>query len=198
MGHVRDSLPLHLTWAPQVRANLRSFAAAFQEYYPRGNIRYAVKASCHRALLRVVDEEGCGADVTSPFEVRCSLEAGMDPRRLDVNGNCKEESLIAQAIGEDMLLVADSFEELALIDGAARALGRRPRVVLRVSGFELGPITGTPTSTAGKWSKFGVAATDVPSFLQCIVPFDAIDLLGFQAHIGSQIASPAPYLVVLG
>ncbi|BDU77902.1 diaminopimelate decarboxylase family protein [Mesoterricola sediminis] len=191
-------LPLHLTWLPRVRENLRAFSGVFRELYPDGAVRYAVKASCHPALLAAVREEGAGADVASPFEARAALEAGMDPRALDLNGNCKEDALIREAVARDMLVVADSVEELALLQAAATTEGRTARVLLRLSGFELGPVTGEDIFTAGPWSKFGIPLGEIPGVLAALDTWPALRVLGFHTHIGSQITSPEPYLAVLG
>ncbi len=191
-------LPLHLTWLPRIRENVRAFAQVFRDLYPRGGVRYAVKASAHPVLLAAIRAEGAGADVASPFETRMALQAGMDPRTLDLNGNCKEDDLIREAIGSRMLIVADSAEELALVEAAARAMGRRARVLLRLSGFDLGRVTGDDIFTAGPWSKFGIPAGDVPALLENLASYPSVRFLGFHTHIGSQITRPEPYLAVLG
>jgi len=191
-------LPLHLTWLPRVRENVRAFARVFQELYPKGAIRYAVKASCHPALLAAIREEGAGADVTSPFETRCALLAGMDPRTLDLNGNCKEDELVREAVALDLLIVADSVEELALVEAEARSQGRRPRVLLRLSGFELGKVTGEAIATAGVWSKFGIPVGELAPLLENLGAYPSLRILGLHTHIGSQLTSPEPYLAVLG
>lgn len=191
-------LPLHLTWLPRVRENLRAFQAVFRDLYPNGAVRYAAKASCHPVLLAAVREEGAGADVASPFEARCALEAGMDGRDLDLNGNCKEDALIREAVARDMLVVADSAEELPLVDAAAREAGREARVLLRLSGFELGPVTADAIFTAGPWSKFGIPVGEIPAVLDALPSWPRLRVQGLHTHIGSQITSPAPYLAVLG
>ena len=191
-------LPLHVTSLPPIRNNLRAFAQVFRDLYPRGAIRYAVKASGHPALLQAVREEGAGADVDSPFEARSALMAGIQPQALTVNGNGKDDDLIRQAVAQDMLLVADSAEELAQVDAAARSQGRRARMLLRLSGFELGAVTGASILTSGTWSKFGIAQAEAPDLLETLPSYPSIHCLGLHAHLGSQITRPEPYLAVLG
>ncbi len=191
-------LPLHITWLPRIRENVRAFKAAFADLYPKGAIRYAVKAAAHPALLAAIRAEGAGADVTSPFEARCALEAGMAPATLDLNGNCKEDGLVREALAGDMLFVADSVEDLHLAEAAARSLGVRPRLILRLSGYDLGKVTGDAIFTAGRWSKFGIPVDETPAVLENLAAWPSLRILGFHTHIGSQITSPAPYLAVLG
>jgi diaminopimelate decarboxylase len=100
-------LPFHVSYAPDIRANLLAFKEVFERLYPKGEVRYAGKASTHPAVFRLAAEAGVGIDVASPYETRCALEAGVPPGQLDVNGNAKDDDLLNLAIGKDMLIVAD-------------------------------------------------------------------------------------------
>ena len=80
-------LPLHISYAPDIRANLAAYKHVFERLYPKGEVRYAGKASTHPAVFRLAAEAGVGIDVASPYETRCALEAGVTPDKLDVNGN---------------------------------------------------------------------------------------------------------------
>ncbi|BDU74054.1 diaminopimelate decarboxylase family protein [Mesoterricola silvestris] len=193
-----QGLPLHLTSLPRIRENVRAFTRVFRDLYPRGAVRYAVKACAHPVLLAAIRAEGAGADVASPFEARMALQAGLDPRTLDLNGNCKEDELIREALASRMLIVADSAEELALVEATARAMGRRARVLLRLSGFHLGGVTGEAIFTAGPWSKFGIPLAEIPPLLENLGAYPSVRFLGFHTHIGSQITRVEPYLAVLG
>ncbi len=190
--------PLHLLSADKVRENIRSFSRIFSECYPRSSIRYAIKAHTHPALLSIVNQEGAGADVTSHYEAECALRGGVAPEHLDLNGNCKEDSLIEKALQLDMLIVADSFEDLELIETRALALGKKPRVILRLSGYSIKRVTSESVFTAGAWTKFGAPVSELPAYLGSHLPFNNIQFLGFHTHIGSQITSLEPYLEVLG
>lgn len=191
-------LPLHLIYGPAIRDNIRAFRAVFAHYYPHGIIRYAAKACTHPAVFDIVKKEGAGADVISPFEMECALEAGIPPTDLDLNGNCKEDSLIERAIGANTLIVADSLEEFDVIARIARNNDRKARVLLRISGFELGPVTSEDIFTAGTWSKFGAPLKDIPLFIQSLSAYPQVEFLGWHTHIGSQITDPEPYGAVLG
>ncbi|MDA8126650.1 MAG: decarboxylase, partial [Deltaproteobacteria bacterium] len=194
----RYQLPLHLYSGAAIAQNVRAFKQVFKDLYPKGHIRFAAKACAHPAVFKIVVQEGAGIDVASPYETRCALEAGAPPEELDLNGNCKEDFLIAKAIETDMLIVADSIEEFQLVSRIAREMNRSPRVVLRVSGFELGRVTAEAIFTAGKWTKFGTYVEEIPAFLKTLGGHPHVRLLGFHTHIGSQIADLAPYLAVLG
>lgn len=191
-------LPLHVYSAPVIARNVNAFRQVFRELYPKGHIRFAAKACTHPAVFRIVLREGAGIDVASYYETQCALEAGADPEQLDLNGNCKEDFLIEKAIVTNMLIVADSIEEFLVVSRLAKQLGKRPRVVMRVSGFDLGPVTAEAVFTAGKWTKFGTYLEELPAFLKTLHNHPHVRLLGFHTHIGSQIADLEPYRAVLG
>ncbi|OPY83859.1 MAG: Diaminopimelate decarboxylase [Smithella sp. PtaU1.Bin162] len=191
-------LPLHIYSGSVIGENVKAFRQVFQNLYPQGHIRFAAKACAHPAVFKIISREGAGIDVASYYEAQCALASGVPPEKLDLNGNCKEDFLIAKAIETDMLIVADSIEEFQIISRIAGRMGRRPRVVMRLSGFELGHVTAEAIFTAGKWTKFGADVDDIPAFLKTLDSYSSVRLLGFHTHIGSQIADLEPYLAVLG
>lgn len=196
MGHY--SLPLHISYSPIIRENLRAFKKVFDEYYPHGRICYATKACTHPAIFEIIKEEGAGADTASYYETKCALENGIDPELIDLNGNCKEDFLIEDAIEKNILIVADSAEEFGLVSEIAKKTGKRARTLLRISGYDLGQVTAEGVFTAGMWTKFGVPLKYIPEFIKSLEHYENIDLLGFHTHIGSQIADVEPYLAVIG
>ena len=190
-------LPLHISYAPDIRANLAAYKDVFERLYPKGEVRYAGKASTHPAVFRLAAEAGVGIDVASPYETRCALEAGVTPDKLDVNGNAKDDGLLNLAIDKDMLIIVDSIAELDRIAQLAENHDRQPRVVLRVSGFPLDKVTSPAIFTAGEWSKFGILISDIPPLLPRIGQMP-VKVLGFHTHIGSQITDLGAYQLVLG
>ena len=192
----RFGLPLHISYAPKIRANLVAYKQVFERLYPKGEVRYAGKASTHPAIFRLAAEASVGVDVASPWETRCALEAGVPPEKLDVNGNSKDDGLLNLAIENDMLIVADSIAELDRIAELANSRERRPRVVLRVTGFPLDKVTSPSIFTAGEWSKFGILISDIPPLLPCLERMP-VKVLGFHTHIGSQITDLAAYQLAL-
>ncbi len=191
-------LPLCINYAPDIRQNIRNFKDVFKKLYPKGEIRYAVKANTHPTILSLVREEGAGADVASWNEMRCALQAKINPKHLDVNGNSKPDELIKMALKNKMLLVADSIEEFLHISELSKQYSSKPRVLLRTAGYDLKNVTDEGSFTAGKWCKFGTDIKDLPHFYSLLPKHPHIDFLGFHIHIGSQITALEPYLIVLG
>ena len=190
-------LPLHLTYAPDIRASIEAFQNVLNEHYPAGEIRLAGKAATYPAVFRIAAEAGIGIDVASPYEARCALDAGVPPDRLDLNGNANDDDLLNLAIARDMLIVVDGIAELERVAVLAASQGRKPRAVLRLTGFSLGNVTASAIFTAGEWSKFGISLNDIPPLLPRLRDMP-VRVLGFHTHIGSQITDLAAYQLVLG
>jgi diaminopimelate decarboxylase len=190
-------LPFHVSYAPDIKANLDAFMEVFARLYPKGEVRFAGKALTHPAVFRIAAEAGAGIDVASPYEARAALEAGVPPRALDVNGNAKDDGLINLAIDKDMLIIADSIAEVERIATLAKDHDNVPRVMLRVTGFDLEGVTSAAIFTAGEWSKFGILIADIPPLFARLDEMP-IKVVGFHAHIGSQINDLAAYQLILG
>src|SRR6188472_62053 len=140
-------LPFHVSYAPDIKANLLAYKDLFERLYPRGEVRYAGKASTHPAVFRLAAEAGVGIDVASPYETRCALEAGVPPEKLDVNGNSKDDDQ-----PRDQQEHADHSDSIAELERIAQLAKnhQEARVVLRVTGFPLDKVTSPSIFTAGE------------------------------------------------
>ena len=118
-------LPFHVSYAPDIKANLLAYKDLFERLYPRGEVRYAGKASTHPAVFRLAAEAGIGIDVASPYETRCALEAGVPPEKLDVNGNSKDDDLINLAISKNMLIIPTALPSSNASPSSPRTIKRR-------------------------------------------------------------------------
>jgi diaminopimelate decarboxylase len=190
-------LPLNVSYAPDIRANVRAFKQVFRDLYPNGEVRYAGKADTHPLVFRLIGEESEGIDVASPLEAKAALQAGISPHKLDVNGNSKSDELIKTSIENDMLIVIDGIEELERTATLAKEMQKTPRAILRISGYELGTVTASAIFTAGIWTKFGIDLKKIPALLPRLADLP-VKVIGFHTHIGSQITDVNAYLAVLG
>lgn len=191
-------LPLHIYYEPIIRANLKNFKKVLGKHYPNSRVCFAAKACTHTHVLKIAAEEGCGADVASYNEARCALEAGMPANMLDLNGNCKEDFLIEDAIKQGMNIIADCIEEFEKVAAISDRLGKVTKVVLRISGYELEDVTDDSVFTAGLWTKFGTPLENIPEFIKSLHKYKSVKLVGFHTHIGSQVSKVEPYIAVLG
>lgn len=191
-------LPLHLVYRPILVENVRAFKKVFEEHYSNGHMRFAGKVNAHPSVFSIMAEEGVGADVVSPNEMRAALEGGIPATDLDVNGNAKSDHMIDEALSRGMFLIADSRREMEIINARAREMGVTAPVALRVAGFDMQGVTDANIFTAGVWSKFGENISEIPAVLDSLDELKNVDVHGFHTHIGSQVTDPSAYHEVLG
>jgi diaminopimelate decarboxylase len=157
---------------------IRARAQAYRQAAPDALVVYGSKAFPNVAIMRLLAEEGVGADVSTLGELRFAQEAGVRPERLVVHGNNKsDEELRAAAEADAAFVVLDSVEEL----GRARSAGVA-RMLARVTpGIEAETHEAIRTGHVG--SKFGMSPEEALAIRDA--------LAGLHVHIGSQLLSTA-------
>ena len=171
-------------------ADVRSRAREYVESFGKeAQVAYASKAFCSRAVLRWVTEEGLGVDVCTGGELAVALSAGVDPAVITLHGNNKLPAEIEQAVAVGVgHIVVDSYEEIARLGSYAEALGKRPRVLVRVTtGVEAH--THEFMATAHDDQKFGfsLASGAAQEAVRRVLALPQLEFVGLHSHIGSQI-----------
>jgi diaminopimelate decarboxylase len=157
---------------------IRNQARAYRAAAPDALIVYGTKAFPNVAILRVLAEEGLGADVSTLGELSMARAAGLPPERLVVHGNNKSDPELAAARGA--LVVLDAPDEL----DRARAAGLE-RLLIRITlGVEADTHEAIRTGQHG--SKFGVTEEQARAMIACDP-----GILGLHIHIGSQLRDTA-------
>src|SRR5439155_8869776 len=76
---------------------IRAQARAYREAAPEALVVYGTKAFPNVGILRLLAEEGIGADVSTLGELAFAREAGIPPDRPVVHGNNKSDEELAAA-----------------------------------------------------------------------------------------------------
>jgi diaminopimelate decarboxylase len=164
--------PLLVVCEETVRARARAYRTAA----PDALIVYGTKAFPNVALLRLLGDEGLGADVSTLGELRFALAAGIPGERLVIHGNNKsDEELAAAAEAGAAYVVVDALEELERAPGT---------LLVRVTpGIEAETHEDIRTAHAG--SKFGLPPEDAAAAVR------SGRVRGIHVHVGSQLFSTA-------
>jgi diaminopimelate decarboxylase len=169
--------PLLVYCEVTLRAQARALKGAVGE---RGRVFYGTKAFPNIAVLRLLREEGFGADVAATGELALARAAGLPGEELVVHGNNKDEAFLAEAAAEASVVVVDAPDEVEL----AAAAGVR-RVLVRVT-LGVDADTHEAIVTGHHGSKFGLP----PALAEAAVA-DALarglEVLGLHVHVGSQL-----------
>ena len=150
--------PLYLIDTDEVSARAKHFVRAAAEAFniSTTHVSFAGKAFLSKEIVRLVAEAGMFVDTCTMGEMRIALAAGVPGRRLVLHGNNKSDDEIALAIEQGFAkIVVDEPNEPERIAAIARKLGKRARVMLRVTvGVHAGG--HEYISTAHEDQKFGV------------------------------------------
>lgn len=150
--------PLYLIDTDEVSARARYFVRAAADAFTNSttHVSFAGKAFLSKEVVRLVTDAGMLVDTCSMGEMRIALAAGVPGRRLVLHGNNKSDAEIELAIEQGFAkIVVDEPDEPARIAAIARRLGKRARVMLRVTaGIHAGG--HEYISTAHEDQKFGV------------------------------------------
>ncbi|GAA3372243.1 diaminopimelate decarboxylase [Streptomyces sannanensis] len=145
-----------------IRGSATALRAAFEAVVPAGTPvlhAFAVKASPLVPVLRLLYEEGLGAEVASPGELALARAAGIRPERTVLDSPAKTGTELREALGLGIAVNADNPQELARLDALVHAAPTSSPIGLRVNP-QIGAGSIGALSTATATSKFGVALRD--------------------------------------
>ncbi len=182
----RFGTPLVVYCEQTLRARARLFARAA----PGALVVYGTKAFPNVALLRLLAEEGLGADVSTLGELEYARRAAIGGERLVFHGNNKSDEELRAAAEAGALVVLDAPDE----PGRAAVAGVR-RVLVRVTpGVEAE--THEAIRTGHRGSKFGLDADDALAAVRAAR--DAgLEVEGVHVHVGSQLADVRAHLLAV-
>ncbi|MEV7691176.1 diaminopimelate decarboxylase [Streptomyces bungoensis] len=147
---------------------------------------FAVKATPLVPVLRLLHEEGIGAEVASPGELALARAAGLPPERTVLDSPAKTTAELREALASGVAVNADNPQELRRLDALVAAAPTRSPLGLRVNPQVGGGSIGA-TSTATRTSKFGVALRDDGARAWVVRAYaDRPWLTRLHAHTGSQ------------
>ena len=183
--------PVFVYNAETIRENYRLLEQALGPQAHR--IHFAVKANGNLAVLRVLRDLGCGADLVSGGELKRALAAGFSPEKLIFSGVGKTDVELELAIRMQIDHIAvESLTELERIVQLCTVLERDVRVAIRVN-----PGVTTEThpyiSTGHSDIKFGLPFDQVLEAAERIRQHPRVSLTAVAMHLGSQLMDAEPY-----
>ncbi len=189
--------PLYLYDEGRIRERCRSFKSAMAEGFGENSlVLYASKAASFKRIYEIMKEEGVGIDVVSAGEIYTAISAGFDLSQAFFHSNNKTDSDIEYAIESGIgYFVVDNAEELYAIDRIAGELGKRQRVLLRLTpGID--PHTFAAVATGKVDSKFGSAIEtgQAEEITLTALSLCNIELVGFHCHVGSMVFEAGVFL----
>ncbi len=183
--------PFYCYSKSRLNENIRNFKNNFKKTEPL--ICFSVKSNSNSRLLRIIKDNGLGADVVSLGELQKVLKVGFKPNKIVFSGVGKTTNELDFAIKKNILLInVESESELKNIINLSR--GRKYAVNI---GIRLNPNINAQTigkiSTGRIQDKFGLAINDAINIINKYKNSNSIIFKCLSVHIGSQILSNVPY-----
>lgn len=153
---------------------------------------FSAKANSNLHLLRIIREEGIGADAVSPGEIFILERAGFESGEIFYICNNASEEELRFAIDRDILVSVDSLSQLETFG----RINRGGSVALRINpGVGAGHCD--KVVTAGCGTKFGIDPAYCGEAKKIIAKYE-LKLIGINQHIGSLFLDAGPYVKAAG
>ena len=158
-------------------------------------IHYTLKANSNRAILRLLKEQGAGAEVVSGGELQRAIRAGFSPDHIVFGGVGKTDEELREAIAAKVQLVnCESEAEVHRLNELAKEAGRVVPIGIRVNPeLKLRSATHEYIKTGEKGHKFGVSYDVAVKIAMAVKGMSNVRLLGLDMHLGSQLSRIEPY-----
>jgi diaminopimelate decarboxylase len=183
-----EGTPLLVVDEDELRSRMRAAALAFPRVF------FAVKAFTAHAPIRIAAEEGLDVLAASNGELEACLRAGVGAGRIALHGRHKTDRDLDAALEAGVgLVIADTPEELRRLDALGAARGRRQDALLRIVPAVTAP-THEAIATGHEASTFGTSLAEAEREIPSLAALPSVRILGFQAHLGSQLIDLEPYL----
>jgi len=173
---------------------IKDKAKAYKETFKDADFHYALKANGNLSILKILKDEGFGADIVSGGELRKALKAGIEPSKIVYAGVGKTIDELKMAIEANIKMFnVESPMELDVLNDIAKSLGKKANIAIRVNP-DVDPKTHPYISTGMKKSKFGVDIKSAHKEYQYAKSLKHINVVGIHCHIGSQLLDTSPYI----
>jgi diaminopimelate decarboxylase len=155
-------------------------------------ICYAVKTNSNLSVIGHFAKMGAGADCVSIGEVKRALLAGVPKYKVIFSGVGKKDEELREALALDILFInLESYAEMARLELAARELGVKARISVRVNP-NIDPKTHPYISTGLSENKFGVDVETARKIYLHAKTSENLEPVGIHFHIGSQLTELEP------
>ncbi|MFH1259486.1 MAG: diaminopimelate decarboxylase [Elusimicrobiota bacterium] len=187
--------PFYLYSASQIEESFCRFDRAFSAYPHL--ICAALKANSNLSIINLLARLGAGADIVSGGELAIALQAGIPAGKIVYSGVGKTEEEITRSIKAGILIFnVESAEELETLAKISRRMKQRVRIALRINP-DINALTHRYITTGRAENKFGIHYNQALKLYRQAKNIDSLQIVGVQAHIGSQITTVSPFVAAL-
>ena len=178
--------PLYIYDENKIRENILEYKNNLKSKLFETEVIFASKSFNVKEMLRICKELGISLDCVSYGELFTAKEVDYDPTKIYMHGNNKSIEELVYCIDHNVNIVVDNLMELEMINSLAKEKEVALYIRLNVG---VDAHTHKYIVTGHIDSKFGVIynSEDYKEMMKIISSNTNLKLVGFHAHIGSQI-----------
>ena len=159
-------------------------------------VHYAVKANGNQRILKEIERAGMGTDLVSGREILAACLAGFEPREMTYSGVGKTDWEIRLGLEKGIgCFNVESMPELEVINAIAHEMNKTAPIAIRVNP-DIDAHTHKYITTGTAENKFGIALENLENVVNQAIELNNINLVGLHFHIGSQITTMEPYIML--
>lgn len=182
--------PLYIMDEEQINRSIQDYLTFFKSDAFHTSVVYASKAFLTTAFVKYIDSHGLFIDAVSLGDLYVIHKAGFTMEKVVFHGNNKSIAELQYAIETNVgIIVVDNLFELEHLSRLANDYQKKISILIRINPG-INAHTHQYIQTAKFTSKFGESMYDEEMIYKLIKVCQSskyIKLLGFHAHIGSQI-----------
>lgn len=179
--------PVYVYDAAKITQQLKTLKNAFSDADVK--IKYAIKALSNLSILKLLKQQGAGADAVSIHEAHLALKAGFLPGEIMFSPNCAEFTEIEEAVKLGLVVNLDNLYFLKKFGSQYRSsypcsIRLNPHI-LAGGNYKI--------STGHSNSKFGISIYQLQQIMEVVQQYN-IQINGLHIHTGSEIAETDVFL----
>ncbi|UFJ42421.1 alanine racemase [Brevibacillus humidisoli] len=181
----RYGTPLYVYDLNKVREQI---ATIVDHMHPAVQLFYSLKANPNTTLVRKIYETGTNLEICSLYELKVAQVAGASPDHILYLGPGKTHQEIRQIVDYGVrYIVAESLQELELINQIAKAAGKVVKVGVRVNPEVA--VKGARLQMGGTARQFGIDEKQFGDVVALIKRLHHLRLSGIHTYHGTRILS---------
>lgn len=181
--------PLYIYDQKLIKDTARAFRENFKSDIFASEVSFASKAGSNLYLLGLIKNEDLFLDTVSIGEMYIAMKAGFEPKKIHLHGNNKTKEELVFAIENKIgTIIIDSYEEFLFLEEILKEMDEKMDCLLRINP-DVKTSTHKYIQTSNADSKFGINIRDekIGTYIMEMAQSQFVNLLGFHAHIGSQV-----------
>lgn len=183
--------PFYCYSSKKIRENINKYKNNLKN--SNSKICFALKANSNIELIKIIAQQGIGADVVSMGEFQKALKAGISGKDIVFSGVGKTQKEIEFAIKNHCFQInAESLSEIKKINEIAQNLNIKQNIGIRINP-DVKPETHSKITTGSIENKFGIPISEVKNLFNQSNLFENLNFNGLAFHIGSQIMKLEPF-----